>query len=102
MILDEIEAEQSREQRREQQPTHTPPSSPPLMINEPWSSPSTFSKLAKQADAIQQLLRSSVEPPEPAEKRQIRQNVTQFMTTVKAKDIVSGSLTDYVWESSIA
>ena len=72
------------------------------MINEPWSSPSTFAKLVKQADAIQQLLQSSVEPPEPAQRRQIHQNVTQFMTTVKAKDIVSESLTDYVWGSSIA
>jgi len=59
-------------------------------------------KLSKQADAIQQLLRSSVEPPEPPQRRQIRQNVTQFMTTVKAKDIISESLTDYVWGSSIA
>ena len=53
-------------------------------------------KLLKQADTIQQLLRSSVEPPEPAQRRQIHQNVTQFMTTVKVKDIISESLTDYV------
>jgi len=107
VILDEVEAEQSGEQRREnlrreQQPTPTPPLSPPLAIDEPWSSPSTYTKLAKQADAIQQLLRSSAEPPEPVQKRKIRQNITQFMTTVKAKDIVSESLTDYVWGSSIA
>ncbi len=100
-IFDEIEAEQSGEQRREQQPTYTPHSSPPLAINEPWSSPNTFMKLLKQADTIQQLLRSSVEPPEPAQRSQVRQNVTKFMTTVKVKDIVSESLTDYVWGSSI-
>jgi len=59
-------------------------------------------KLAKQADTIQQLLRSSAEPPEPVQKRKIRQNIAQFMTIVKAKDIVSESLIDYVWGSSIA
>ena len=90
VILDEVEAEQSRERRREQQPTPTPPSSPPLAIDEPWSSPSTYVKLAKQADAIQHLLRSSAEPPEPAQRQKIRQNVSKFMNTVKAKDTTSG------------
>ena len=57
VILDEVEAEQSREQtrenlRREQQPTLMPPLSPPLAINEPWSSPSMYMKLSKQADTI--------------------------------------------------
>ena len=60
------------------------------------SSPSTFIKLSKQADAIQQLLQSSIEPPEPAQRRQICQNVTQFMTIVKVKDIISESLMDYI------
>ena len=53
-------------------------------------------KLAKQADAIQHLLQSSVEPPEPVQRQQIRQNVSKFMNTVMAKDIVSESLTDYI------
>ena len=107
VLLDEVEAEQSGERRQEnlrqeQQPTPTPPSSPPLAIDQPWSSPSTYMKLAKQADAIQHLLRSSAEPPEPVQRQQIRQNVSKFMNTVKVKDIVSESLTDYVWGSSIA
>ena len=59
-------------------------------------------KLAKQADAIQHLLRSSIEPPEPVQRQQIRQNISKFMNTVKVKDIVSESLTDYVWGSLIA
>ena len=61
VVLDEIEAEQTGELRQEElrreqeQYTPTPPSSP-LVIDEPWSSPSTYTKLAKQAEAIQHLL----------------------------------------------
>src|SRR5579871_3668714 len=107
VLLDEVEAEESGRARREnstreRQSTPTLPSSPPAAIDEPWSSPSTYTKLTKQADAIQHLLRSSVEPPEPVQRQQIRQNVSKFMNTVKAKSIVSESLTDYVWGSSIA
>jgi hypothetical protein len=107
VILGEIEAEQTDEQRRrgqerqEQQNTPTPPSSP-LAIDKLWSSPNTYPKLKKQADAIQHLLRSSAEPLEPDQKIQIRQNVNQFMNTVKAKDLVSEAFTDYVWDSSLA
>jgi hypothetical protein len=67
-----------------------------------WSSPITHNKLVKQADAIQDFLRSSAEPPSPISKVKFRDNVQKFMNTVKAKNILQDSLTSYIWDSSIA
>ena len=67
-----------------------------------WSSPIAHNKLVKQADATQDFLPSSAEPPSPASKAKFRGNVQKFMNTVKAKDILQDSLTGYIWDSSIA
>jgi hypothetical protein len=95
VILSEINAEetslpeQKQQQQGQQRVTQQSPPSSPLAIDEPWSLPSTYKKFTKQADAIQHLLRSSAEPPEPDQRRQIRHNITSFIYRVKAKDIVS-------------
>jgi hypothetical protein len=67
-----------------------------------WSSPSTHDKLHQQAEAIQDMLRSSVEPPDTPTREQNRTNVETFMQTVLAQDIIHKQLTDYMWDSKVA
>jgi len=71
-------------------------------LQEIWSSPNTHDKLYCQATAIQDMLRSSVEPPDTPTRAQNRTNVETFMQTVLAKDIVHKQLTEYMWDSRIA
>ena len=75
---------------------------PEYSLGEIWSSPIAYIKLVKQADAIQDFLRSSMEPPSPGSKAKFHGNIQKFMNTVKAKDILQDSLTSYIWDSLIA
>ena len=52
--------------------------------------------------AVQEFLRSSVEPPDTPTRAQNRDNLKKFVQTVVAKDILHQSLTDYMWDSHLA
>ena len=95
VILDEVMQEAGMSHPLPRDPT------PEYSLGEIWSSPIAHTKLVKQADAIQDFLRSSVEPPSPGSKAKFRGNIQKFMNTVKAKDILQDSLTSYIWDSSI-
>ncbi|KAN0086798.1 hypothetical protein V8E54_000486 [Elaphomyces granulatus] len=97
VILEEVEQEQAG--RRSATPPQPSQSTPLEPI---WSSPVAHEKLVMQADAIQDFLRSSAEPPSPTARARFRVNLEKFLSTVKAKDILQESLTDYIWNSSIA
>ena len=83
-------------------PSQRNPTPPRPGVNDIWSSPIAHDKLVKQADAIQEFLRSSAEPPSPSAIARFRGNLQTVMNTVKAKDILQDSLTSYIWDSSIA
>jgi hypothetical protein len=83
------------ESQRRQSENHTD-------LNKIWSSPTTHDKLHQQADAIQEMLRSSAEPPNTPTRMQNRANVETFMHTVLAQDIVHKQLTNYMWDSRVA
>ena len=71
-------------------------------LREIWSSPITHDKVRQQADAIQDMLRSSAEPPDTPTRIRNRTNVETFMQTVLAEDVVHRQLTNYVWDSRVA
>jgi hypothetical protein len=71
-------------------------------LQEIWSSPKTHDKLHQQSKAIQNMLRSSVEPPDTPTRKHNRDNVETFMQTVLAKDLIHKQLTDYMWNSRVA
>jgi hypothetical protein len=74
----------------------------PAQLPEIWSSPTSHNKLYQQAQAVQQLLRSSVEPPDTPTRQNNRANVRKFMELVLTQDIVHQQLTNYMWESRVA
>lgn len=55
-----------------------------------------------QADAIQDFLRSSEEPPDSPTRARNRANLRKFLDTIKAKSILHEQLTKYMWDSQIA
>ena len=67
-----------------------------------WSSPTTHDKLHQQAKAIQDMLRSSVEPPDTPTRIRNCTNVETFMHTVLAQDVVHKQLINYMWDSRVA
>ena len=71
-------------------------------LQEIWSSPKSHEKLFQQAGAIQDMLRSSVEPPDTLTQSRNRANVETFIQTVLTKDLVHKQLTDYMWNSRVA
>ena len=71
-------------------------------LQEIWSSPNTHNKLYQQAGAIQDMLRSSIEPPDTPTRLCNRTNVDTFMQNILAKDLVHKQLTDYMWDSHVA
>jgi hypothetical protein len=75
---------------------------PESALQEIWSSPKTHDKLYQQAEAIRDMLRSSVEPPDTPTRKRNRDNTKTFMQTVLAKDLIHKQLTDYMWDSRIA
>jgi hypothetical protein len=80
-----------------------PPSSPPK-FDEIWSSPQNHGKVVKQADAIMSFLEIDhllYSPPDTQQLAIMRQNVKRFLSTIKIKDILSQSLTTYIWSSWI-
>src|SRR5215469_7063276 len=82
-------------------PLQRDPTPPEPGLKDIWSSPIANDQLIKQADAIQEFLRSSAEPPSPSSMAKFRGNLQKFTNTVKAKDILQDSLTSYIWDSSI-
>lgn len=74
----------------------------PQGLRDLWSSPTTHEKLCQQAQAIQDMFRSSVEPPDTPTRVRNRTNVETFMRTVLAKDIMHKQLTNYMWDSRVA
>jgi hypothetical protein len=61
-------------------------------LQEIWSSPNTHTKLYQQAGAIQDMLRSSVEPPDTPTRLRNHTNVNTFMQNILAKDLVHKQL----------
>ena len=74
----------------------------PIPLPNTWSSPTTHSALYQQAQAVQDMLRSSVEPPDTPTRQSNRANVRKFMESVLTQDIVHQQLTNYMWESRVA
>jgi hypothetical protein len=70
-------------------------------LQEIWSSPKTHDKLHQQSEAIRDMLRSSLEPPDTPTRKHNRDNVETFMQTILAKDIIHKQLTDYMWNSRV-
>ena len=78
------------------------PSIPPAPLPDLWSSPIAHHTLYRQAEAIQTMLRSSVEPPDTPTRRNNRTNVQKFIESVLTQDIVHQQLAKYMWESRVA
>ena len=85
-------------QRRE----HVDDTTPDTGLPEIWSSPIRHDRLYQQATVIQDMLRSSVEPPDTPTRARHRTNVETFMQTVLARDLVHNRLTNYMWDSQLA
>lgn len=67
-----------------------------------WDTPKTHRALYQQVNAIQDMLRSSVEPPDTPTRQQNRDNVKKFTEHILATDIVQKQLTNYMWDSRVA
>ena len=67
-----------------------------------WESSQIHKDTQLQAEAIQEMLRSSVTPPDTPTRRQNRENVAAFKQGVLASNILQTQLTNYMWESYIA
>jgi DDE superfamily endonuclease/Tc5 transposase DNA-binding domain len=81
---------------------HTENATPDADLPEIWSSPIRHDRLQQQATVIQDMLRSSVEPPDTPTRTLHRTNVKTFMQTVLARDLVHNRLTNYMWNSQLA
>lgn len=71
-------------------------------LPEIWNTPKTHEELYQQSSAIQNMMRSSISPPDTPTRQQNRSNIKKFMETVLAKDIVHKQLTSYMWDSKVA
>jgi hypothetical protein len=89
VILEEVEQEQAG--GRSATPPQLSQSTPLELI---WSSPVAHEKLVMQANAIQDFLRSSAEPPSPSARARFRVNLEKFLSTFKAKDTYSPGIID--------
>src|SRR5436189_6114858 len=67
-----------------------------------WEPPQTHEETQLQAEAIQDMLRSSVTPPDTPTRRQNRANVATFKQGILASNILQTQLTNYMWDSYIA
>jgi hypothetical protein len=99
LVIREIELD-FEEQAGADMFTELPRPSTPLP--EIWSSPMTHYTLHQQAQAVQRMLRSSVEPPDTPTRQSNRVNVQKFIESVLTQDIVYQQLTNYMWESMVA
>src|SRR5262249_6365604 len=67
-----------------------------------WSTPKTHREFQRQGMAVQEFLRSSIEPPDTPTREQNRANLKKFVEIAIAKDILHDRLTDYMWNSHLA
>lgn len=103
VILEQVQAEASSStQRQAAAGTPSPPSPPSKTYTNTWSSLIAYRQVIKRANDIEYFMRSLAEPPELEELSQFRVNLSKFLSTIKAKEALMGSLTDYIQESSIA
>jgi hypothetical protein len=79
-----------------------PESELPVQLPGIWSSPKTHNELYQQAQAVQGMLRSSIEPPDTPTRHNNRVNVQKFMESILTQDIVHNQLAKYVWELRVA
>jgi hypothetical protein len=100
VVLHEIELPNSTE--LPELPDSESPELEPTQLPEIWSSPKSHHTLYQQAQAVQGLLRSSVEPPDTPTRQNNRANVQKFMESVLTQDIVHSQLAKYMWESRVA
>ena len=66
-----------------------------------WEPPQTHEETQLQAEAIQDMLRSSVTPPDTPTRRRNRENVATFKQGILAGNILQTQLTNYMWDSYI-
>ena len=66
-----------------------------------WELPRTHEETRLQAKAIQNMLRSSLSPPDTPTRHQNRENVATFTQGVLANNILHGQLTNYMWNSHL-
>jgi hypothetical protein len=67
-----------------------------------WSTPNDAKKLRKQANAIIELLRSSITPPDTPTRLQNRQNIAKFRDGTIAMDININLKINYMWTTQIS
>src|SRR5436190_15442838 len=67
-----------------------------------WEPPQTHEATQLQAEAIQDMLRSSVTPPDTPTRRRNRANVATFKQSILASNILQTQLTNYMWDSYTA
>ena len=71
-------------------------------LPEQWEPPQGHQETQLQAEAIQNMLRSSLTPPDTPTRRQNRANVATFAQGILATNILHDQLVDYMWDSYLA
>ena len=66
-----------------------------------WESSQTHEETQLQAEVIQDMLCSSVTPPDTPTRRRNRENVTTFKQDILAGNILQTQLINYMWDSYI-
>jgi len=67
-----------------------------------WEPPQTHEATQLQVEAIQDMLRSSISPPDTPTRHQNRANVATFKQGILASNILQTQLTNYMWDSYTA